>query len=43
MKVERSKGNLKKSWYGKLTSNDREVYSTVCLAQSNDGQTYTLV
>ena len=42
VKVEgtRSKGNLKKSTE-ESTSNEKVVYSAVCRAQSNDGQTYT--
>ena len=36
----RSKRNLKKSGTEGLTNSDRAVYSAVCRAQSNDGQTY---
>ena len=36
----RSKRNPKKSGTKGLTNSDRVVYSTVCRAQSNDGQTY---
>ena len=42
VKVEgtRSKRSLKKSGTEGSTISDRAVYSTVCRAQSNDGQTY---
>ena len=42
VKVEgtRSKRNLKKSGTEGSTNSDRVVYSAVCHAQSNDGQTY---
>ena len=36
----RSKRNLKKSGTKGSTNSDRAVYSAVCYAQSNDGQTY---
>ena len=36
----RSKRNLKKSGTEGSTNSDRAVYSAVCRAQSNDGQTY---
>ena len=42
MEVEgtRSRRNLKKSGTEGSTNSDRAVYSAVCRAQSNDGQTY---
>ena len=45
VKVERtrSKRKLKKSGTEGWTSNDKVIYNPVCLAQSNDGQTYILV
>ena len=36
----RSKSNLKKSGTKGSTNSDRTLYSAVCRAQSNDGQTY---
>ena len=40
--VERpgSSGNSKKSNWNRLTSDDEEIYSAACCAQSNDGQIY---
>ena len=34
---------MKKTGTEGLTSNDKAVYSAVCHAQSNDGQTYIVV
>ena len=39
----RSRRNLKKSGTEESTNSDRTVYSAVCRAQSNDGQTYVSV
>ena len=40
VKETRSKRNLKKSGTKGSTNSDRAVYSAVCRAQSNDGETY---
>ena len=40
MEGTRSKRNLKKGVTEGSTNSDRAVYSAVCHAQSNDGQTY---